>query len=137
MRGALIAALLWVGVTPVLAEMADPPPTRMSWTEEEITQILTYYDKISVLSRSSHWHDYDCCQTYRCFPAKPGSVKRTLSGNWAITYPDGQVVEHHDDETIWKPKRAEGLNDPRAHVCFEKVNGRWTVLCAYRAEIFT
>lgn len=108
-------------------------PTRQ-WTQEQREQIYRFYEPISGLTRSSHWHDYDCCQTYRCFPARPGSVRWTPDGI-AITHPDGDVHLYAEDDPIWKQKKAEGVNDPRAHICFEVENGEWITLCGYKAGI--
>ena len=104
------------------------------WDEEERRQIHTYYERIGPMSRSEHWHHWDCCQSNRCFPARPGAVRWTPDGV-AITHPDGGVLLYAEDDPIWKPKQGAGLTDPRYHVCFEKQGDEWIVVCAYSAQV--
>lgn len=130
--GVLAVAAIALSTSPLWAQEAFNKG--LSWTEEERAQIERYYERVSPLSRASHWHDWDCCQSYRCFPARPGVVKWTPDGI-AITHPDGDVFLYAEDDPIWKPKRAEGLLDPRYHICFEKERDQWVVLCGYGAEV--
>jgi hypothetical protein len=104
------------------------------WTEKERRQIYQYYLPIKDLTNSSHWHHWDCCQSNRCFPARPGSVRWTPDGI-AITHPDGGVLLYSESDPIWKPKQGAGLNDPRYHVCFERQGADWIVVCAYSAQV--
>lgn len=131
-RGVTLALAIVAGASSAQAQ--EDIPRYQSWTPEQRAQIERYYERISLLSRSSHWHDWDCCQSYRCFPARPGVVKWTPDGI-AITHPDGDVMLYSELDPMWKPKSGEGLNDPRYHVCFEVVQGEWTVLCAYGAGV--
>lgn len=105
-----------------------------SWTPEERAQLQRYYEPIGMQSRSTHWHDWDCCQSYRCFPARPGVVKWTPDGI-AVTHPDGDVHLYSENDEMWKPKKGEGLSDPRDHICFERENDEWIILCGYRAGV--
>lgn len=132
MRTAIAAIALCAPAWPAMAQEAYP--RGQSWTEQERAQIHRYYEPISVLSRSSHWHDWDCCQTYRCFPARPGVVKWTPDGI-AITMPDGNVQLYDSEDPMWKLKKGEGVNDPRYHICFEVEGGEWIALCGYKGGI--
>ena len=131
---AVTAAAALILSTSVLWAQEEHISRNTSWSQDERAQIERFYERISPLSRSSHWHDWDCCQSYRCFPARPGVIKWTPDGI-AITRPDGDVLLYAEDDPIWKPKTGKGLEDPRYHVCWEKVRGEWTVLCAYGAEV--
>lgn len=128
---ALLAAMFTTNVQMVEVD----PRYSTTWTEEERQQIYRYYLPIKGLTNSSHWHDWDCCQSYRCFPARPGSVKWTPNGI-AITHPDGDVLLYSEHDQMWKPKSGAGLLDPRYHICWEKdEQGEWTPLCGYGAEV--
>lgn len=131
--GILLASPAFSQQHPMFTRIQDSPRAA-SWTQEERQQIMRFYEPIG-LNNSSHWHDWDCCQTYRCFPARPGSVKWTPNGI-AITHPDGDVLLYSEHDPMWKPKTGAGLFDPRDHICWEKnADGEWFPLCGYRAEV--
>jgi hypothetical protein len=128
-----LLALLLATATPALAQ--EEHINRQSWTSEERQQIWRFYEPITGLTNSSHWHDWDCCQSYRCFPARPGSVRWTPQGI-AITHPDGDVLLYSEYDPMWKPKTGKGLEDPRYHIYWEKdAAGEWFPVCGYRGEV--
>lgn len=136
-RGGFAMRFLSILLLTTISANAQGAPVefRRGWTEEERVAIERYYEPISPLTRSSHWHDYDCCQSNRCFPARPGSVRWTPDG-YAISLPDGSVVLHGEHEPIWKARQGAGVNDPRAHVCLEReADGSWFVVCAYKPGV--
>jgi len=127
-------AALALMVTPALGAAHENIRFPQSWTPEQRAAIERFYERVSPLSRSTHWHDWDCCQSNRCFPARPGSVRWTPDGV-AVTMPDGDVMLVAEDDPLWKPKTGKGLEDPRYHVCFEMAGDEWTIICAYAAEV--
>ena len=138
MKSALLAAYFaaMFVVSPALPQNA-PERTIRSWTTEERAQIFRFYQPIADLTNSSHWHDWDCCQSNRCFPARPGSVKWTPDGI-AITHPDGNMFLYSEHDPMWKPKQYAGLKDPRYHVCWERdAEGGWFPVCAYHGQVMT
>ena len=132
MKSALLAATLAAMFTSPAAPQDAPKREIRSWTTEERAQLFRFYTPIASLTNSSHWHHWDCCQSNRCFPARPGSVVWTVTGI-AITHPDGNAFLYSEHDEIWKPKQYAGLDDPRYHVCWEKdADGEWFPICAYR-----
>ena len=100
------------------------------WTAQDIAQIHRYYYPISPTNNSEHWHDWDCCGSQRCFPARANTVKWTPDGI-RVTLPDGSVEVAGEADGRWKA-RTGGLNDFRDHICLESTSGVWRVRCGYR-----
>jgi hypothetical protein len=126
-------AALFLSVQMTAPADADPRFGH-NWTPAQRRQIYRYYEPVTGLTNSSHWHDWDCCQSNRCFPARSGSVKWTPNGI-AIVHPDGDVGLYSEHDERWKEKKGAGLKDPRAHICWEIEGGKWVLICGYRGGV--
>lgn len=106
------------------------------WDAEERAQINEYYFPVSPDYHSTHWHDATCCESHRCFTARPGSVEFTPNGNHVeVRMPDGRIERVARDSKIWKERKDAGLLDSRFDMCFEKDSkNRWQLRCGYMGQ---